>query len=601
MNAASAGNDGGGSSSSPGISLLEWGDDAFARAREEGKPILLSITASWCHWCHVMDAEVLADAEMASFIEHNFVPVRVDSDRRPDVNSRYNQGGWPTICFLDEEGEIIAGTTFLPAVELRRLLIDVLTVLARDRERIDRALTEVRTRREEAASRRGVAVDPSLVEATMEVAERAYDAENGGFGTEPKFPYAGVLAFLLARLAAGAEGSEGEILRKTLEAMAAGGIHDREEGGFFRYATAADWSRPHYEKMLEDNAALLAVYTEAYRLSGEEDYAAVARDIHGYLAGTLRDADTGAFYGSQCADEDYYRLEAAARREREAPPVDRSFYAGWNAQAASALLKAFQVFGDEDYLEQGLAALEFVWEHLWDPELGAHHCQADGSVLLPGLLVDTAPLVGALLDAYECGAGDAWLTRSTQVARWLLSRLEDSELGGFHDCARPPAASGYPAERTVPPVDNSIAAAALIRLAQNTGQKEFEEAARRALERLSASFGQLGLFGAPFALALMRLFDPPVRVTIVGPPGEAGTVELIRQAHGARIPFRSIEVLDPAVHGEELDAVGYGYDGKPTAYVCIGASCQPPVDDPAQLVPRLESGWDAIRLQWPPR
>ncbi|MFA6000633.1 MAG: hypothetical protein WC828_00750, partial [Thermoleophilia bacterium] len=162
---------------------------------------------------------------------------------------------------------------------------------------------------------------------------------------------------------------------------------------------------------------------------------------------------------------------------------------------------------------------------------------------------------------------------------------------GFYDSDAAQDEDGLFPVRIKPPVENSQAATALIRLRQNTGQVRFGEAAERALLFYAGSYKELGLFSAEYAIAVQRLLEPPVRVTIAGPPGESGTDEMIRAAHKARIPFRSVEVLDPKIHGEELDATGYGYSGKPVAYICIGASCQPPVFDPAELAGRLETGW----------
>jgi hypothetical protein len=304
----------------------------------------------------------------------------------------------------------------------------------------------------------------------------------------------------------------------------------------------------------------------------------------------LLDPETGAFRGSQDADEDYYRLDAAARKKAGEPYVDPTIISGWNAMAVSALSRGFQLTGNQEYREKAIAALDFVWERMWEPAAGLSHYYADGASHLPGILSDTARALAACLDAYESGAGEAWLDRALKIAQWLLANLEDEENGGFFDCADPPGREGLPAERAVPLVENSIAATALIRLAQNSGQPRFGEAATRVLNRFSGSYKDTGLFAADYAIAVERLLDPPVRVTITGPPGEPETLEMIRAAHMARIPFRSVEVLDPEVHNEELEATGYGYAGKPVAYICIGASCQPPVTDPAELPGRLEAG-----------
>jgi hypothetical protein len=380
------------------------------------------------------------------------------------------------------------------------------------------------------------------------------------------------------------------MLTKTLDAMNAGGMYDHVEGGFFRYSTDREWTTPHFEKMLEDNAAIFGVYAEAAHVTGKKEYESVARDIYRYMSSVLLDPETGAFRGSQDANEEYYRLDATARMAAGRPYVDPTIFAGWNALAASALYRGFQVMGDQEFRDRATGVLEFIWDNMWESTAGLSHYYSDGVARLPGMLSDSARMLTACLDAYESGAGEAWLDRALKIAQWLLANLTDEKNGGFYDGVSTPGQEGLPAERSVPLTENSIAAAALIRLAQNSGQPRFSEAANRALNRFAGSYKDSGLFAAEFALAVERLMDPPVRVTITGPPGEQRTLDMIRAAHLARIPFRSVEVLDPAVHNEELEAAGYGYAGKPVAYICIGASCQPPVTDPAELPGRLEEG-----------
>lgn len=579
------------------IDWHEWGEEAFRLSEEQGKPLLLSISAVWCHWCHVMDETTLSDQDAIAAINRDFIPVRVDSDRRPDVNTRYNQGGWPTLAFLTSEGEIMVGMTYVTPDQLRRLLGDVAELYANNRAAIQATVAHIRERRMAQPEASEAEVDRSVIEYIAGLAEQAYDAENGGFGQQAKFPYASVLELLLTRLTTDAPGREGEILRVTLEAMAARELYDPVEGGFFRYTTAPDWTAPHYEKMLEDNAQLLTVYTDAYNMSSEDIYGKIAYGIIDYMKAVLLDPDTGTFAGSQDADETYYKLDGPERGKAETPHVDRTVYSGWNAIAVSSLYRAFQVFGDEDLRQLATGSLEFLRDRMWDRQEGLAHYY-DGESRVRGLLADTARFIDACIDAYESGAGDDWMTIATQVSAWLLEHLEDGVDGGFLDCLAAPGREGYPSERTKPPLDNSIAAAALVRMAQNTGQTRFEKAASRALNYFGGSFQEVGLFAADYALAVMRLLEPPVRVTISGPVADERTTAMIRAAHQALVPFRSIEILDPEQHGEELEAVGYGYPGHPVAFICVGASCQPPVDDPAQLPMRLEQSWAAVSGTW---
>lgn len=578
------------------INWHEWGEEPFRLALKQQKPVLLAISAVWCHWCHVLDETGFSDSEVISLINRSFIPVRVDSDRRPDINARYNNGGWPTIALLTPDAEVVAGSTYMPPDDLSRFLVEVSRMYEKNALEITAAIEQVRAQQAESEGTAAGELNHGIAANVLKVAGDLYDHEHGGFGGQAKFLHPGVLSLILASLA----GSEDEELKKmltgTLDAMSGGGIHDAVEDGFFRYAMKPDWSEPHYEKMLEDNAAMLAIYADAFLLTGEERYAETARGLRRFLETVLLDPESGAFGGSQDADGEYYRLAAPDRSASVAPAVDRTVYAGANAQAAAALFRAYQVLGGDASRKQALGALDFVWDRMWDEKQGPYHYLPAGGGMpqLPGLLADAAPLLGACLDAYESGGGEAWLDRAIATATWMLENLWDSGAGAFFDAVTPPGKHGLAAERLRPPAENVVAAAGLIRLAQTTGQPRFGDAAREALTFFAGTYRELGLFAAGYALAVARLLEPPVRVTIAGPPAAAPAAAMIRAAHRARVPFRSVEILDPAIHGEELKVTGYGYEGKPVAYICIGASCQPPVFAAGDLPGRIESGRAAV-------
>ncbi|MEK7817092.1 MAG: hypothetical protein AAB281_02440, partial [Actinomycetota bacterium] len=476
------------------------------------------------------------------------------SDRRPDINVRYNNGGWPTIAFLNPDAEAIAGTTYMQTAELLNLLTEVSRLYEQTAVEIAGAIEEVRQQRAERLKPSPGKPSHDIAAVALKEAVGQFDKEHGGFGLQAKFPNTEVLSLILMTLADHDDNNLLKMLTKTLDAMAAGGIHDTIEGGFFRYAMQPDWSEPHYEKMLEDNAAMIAVFAGAYRLTGNSKYELAARGIHGYLEKTLLDHASGAFGGSQDADEAYYRLPAVEREKAAAPFVDRTVYCGWNAQAAAALLASYQTIGDEKFLSQALGALDFIWGSMWDDVKGPFHYH-DGEPHLPGMLADAVPLLGACLDAYESGAGEVWLDRARKVAAWMMENLSDEESeedegGAFYDCAIAPGERGLSSERVKPLVENSLAATGLVRLAQVTCRPKYSEAAAGALSHFAGNSDQYGLFGAGYALAIERLLDPPVRVTIAGPLQEGRTQEMIRAAHRARVPFRSLEILDPEVHGE---------------------------------------------------
>ena len=229
------------------------------RAREEDRPILLSISAVWCHWCHVMDETSYSDPSVIETINRRFVPVRVDNDRRPDVNARYNMGGWPTTAFLTPDGRTLTGATYLPPAQMHRALDEIARFYA---ERKDEIAELPATSRSHDALRESAA-DGDLSDAPiarlLANLESNYDEEFGGFGDEPKFPQPEVLEFLLAEWRVSGNQRYYEMVAQTMRGMSRGGMYDHVEGGFFRYSTTRDWSVPHFEKMAEDHAGLLRV------------------------------------------------------------------------------------------------------------------------------------------------------------------------------------------------------------------------------------------------------------------------------------------------------------------------------------------------------
>jgi len=300
------------------VDWYPWSDAAFDRARAEDKPILLDIGAVWCHWCHVIDRESYDNPETAAIINAHFVAVKVDRDERPDVDVRYQnavsaitgQGGWPLTAFLTPDGHVFFGGTYFPpdAMQGRPGFKQVLHSVAEFyRTRRDQAhayagelhqalhrLGEVRDS--------GELLTPALVTAAVSDITRQFDPVHGGFGGAPKFPHSSALELLLRRHERTGDAELLSIVQRTLERMARGGVYDQLGGGFHRYSVDAAWIVPHFEKMLYDNAGLLANYAGVYRATGTPLFRDVAAGIVDYLRGTLMDSADGGFYTSQDAD-----------------------------------------------------------------------------------------------------------------------------------------------------------------------------------------------------------------------------------------------------------------------------------------------------------
>jgi uncharacterized protein len=296
----------------------EWGPEAFARAKQENKPVLLDVGAVWCHWCHVMDRESYENPEIAALINEHFVAVKVDRDERPDVDSRYQtavqaisgQGGWPLTAFLTPDGKpFYAGTYFPPQdyqgrPSFRRVLLTLAQAFREKHadvlESADNVMNAI-SQAEGFAGKSG-ALQAGLIDSMVASAVKLFDPEHGGFGSSPKFPHPSAIDLLMQRYAETGNQELLNIVIITLEKMAEGGVYDQLAGGFHRYSVDEHWVVPHFEKMAYDNSELLKNYVHAYQITGNEQFAGVARDIIRWMDEWLSDREHGGFYASQDAD-----------------------------------------------------------------------------------------------------------------------------------------------------------------------------------------------------------------------------------------------------------------------------------------------------------
>ena len=300
------------------IDWCEWGEAAFARAKNEDKPILLDIGAVWCHWCHVIDRESYENPEIARVINERFVPVKVDRDERPDVDSRYQsaisaisgQGGWPLTGFLMPDGKPFFGGTYFPPEDqqgrpgFRRVLLAVADAYKNKRDDLMRtaeSLSEAVAKAEAFAGARAE-FNLAVVDAQIGAITQLFDTRNGGFGTTPKFPHASAVDLLLERYRQTGEKHLLAMAETTLEKMARGGVCDQLAGGFHRYSVDDRWLVPHFEKMSYDNSELLKNYLHGWQVTKNPFLRDTAQGIIGWVNELLSDQQDGGFYASQDAD-----------------------------------------------------------------------------------------------------------------------------------------------------------------------------------------------------------------------------------------------------------------------------------------------------------
>ena len=609
------------------VDWYPWGDEAFARARAEDKPVLLSVGYSACHWCHVMERESFEDAGTAKLMNELFVSVKVDREERPDVDAVYmdavvalsGHGGWPMTVFLTPDREPFFGGTYYPP-EPRHGMPAFRQVLG--------AIAEAyRTQREDVAKQADALVDalrrtaqlqPSSEPLTKELLSDAvrvlrtqYDTRWGGFGRPPKFPPASTIEFLLR---AGAL----DLARGTLDGMAAGGMYDLVGGGFHRYSVDEQWLVPHFEKMLYDNALLIPAYLHGWLVTGDDRYRRVVEQTVEYTLRELRlegggfasaqDADTDGVEGltftwtpdeidrdelllpfehgqyilrGELSDDERGRL-LAAREQRPQPLRDDKAIAAWNGLMLAALAEAGRRLARDDWIDAARELAEFLLGPLADGER-LHRTWRDGVAKGTGYLEDYANVAHGLYELHVATGTARWLHESHRLAHLAIELFADEENGGFFLApadGETLVARQKDLDDNPTPSGNSMLAFQLLRLGRLWGDDELEHRAVGVL-RLMRDVIPRAPQGFGWALCALDLhLSPPRELAIVGDPQS----ELARAALRAFDP-NAVVAFGPAdgvplLEGKTL------IDGETAVYVCERFACQAPVTDPALFADR---------------
>jgi uncharacterized protein YyaL (SSP411 family) len=609
------------------VDWYPWGEEALSRAREENKPILLSIGYAACHWCHVMEHESFEDPVTAELMNERFVSVKVDREERPDLDGIYmdavvamtGHGGWPLTVFLTPEGEPFLGGTYFPPEprhglpSFQQVLVAVSDLYHERPEDVSRRTRVLVDALEEAAS--GAPSSEPLTDSLLHDAVRRlgelHDPEWGGFGRAPKFPPAPALELLFRR-------GETETAVKTLDGMAAGGMYDLVGGGFHRYSVDERWLVPHFEKMLYDNALLVPAYLHGWLVTGDERYREVAERTLEYLLRELR-LDDGGFASSQDADTDGVEgltytwapgegapeelfepfeegrfilrgelddetrarlLEIRAARPQ--PGLDDKAIASWNGLALAALAEAGRRLARPDLVAEGGALAEFLLGPLSDGEGRLHRSRRAGRSSGTGYLDDYANVAHGLYELHVATGELRWLGEARRLTLLAVELFADEERGGFFVApahgerliARKKDLFDHPI-----PSGNSMLAYVLLRLARIYGDDELERRAVGVLRLLGDALGR-GPTEFGWALNALDLYlATPKEIAIVGPSES-------EVARAALEPFdpNAVVAFGPAEDVPLLAGKGL-VDGRPAVYVCERFACRRPVTDPEELRP----------------
>src|SRR3954452_19749578 len=480
------------------VDWYPWGDEALARAREEDKPILLSIGYSACHWCHVMERESFEDEAIAAVMNERFVPVKLDREERPDLDAIYmeacqamtGQGGWPLNVFLTPDHVPFYAGTYFPPDDMhgmpswRRVLDAVSDAWTNRREEIRAGSERIAQRLQGGAllAPDDDPIDAAGLDHAVTALTHLYDEHYGGFGGAPKFPPASTIELLLRR-------GELRMTTHTLGAMAAGGMYDQVGGGFARYSVDERWLVPHFEKMLYDNGLLARAYLHGWQVTGEDLFRRVCTETLDWALREMR-GDEGGFMSALDADSEgeeglfyvwmidelrsvlgddadaaiaYFGASEAGnfegrnilirgaheperlaeirerlyeeRAKRVWPGIDDKRLASWNALMISALADAGALLERDDYLDAARACATFVLGSMRGDDGRLLRTWKDGEAKLNGYLEDHAYAVEALLSLYEASFEPRWFAAARELADFTIAHFADAERGGFFKTA----------------------------------------------------------------------------------------------------------------------------------------------------------------------
>ena len=485
------------------IRWRHWTSAAFEEAARGDRPVLLNLTTTWCRACREMDEVTYSDAGIIALINERLLPVRVDADRRPDIQDRYIAGGWPTNALLTPTGEVFWSGTYVEPRDLRRAVEGVLEAWTDRREDLEAEIARRRRAMDAARNRRPARglVRKEAADDVLTGAQDQFDPRNGGFGDAPKFIHAEAIELLYDQGEALPNPDWVEIAGRTLDGMLAGDIEDPVEGGWHHYALQADWTAPQTEKLLSVNARILHALAFAAARTGREDLRGAAERTVAWADRVL--ARDGLWAGSQAADPEYYA--ASDRTGMTPPPVDPTIYTSSAGSWIAALAGAGHMLERSDWVETASTALDALLDRMAAPGDGLVHYAGPDAEPPAGLLIDLLHAARAAVAVARAADRPDALEEAGRLAATMADTLWDED-GGFADRPYDPDPVGALRYRDRPFEENALAARLHIALARETGDGSARAVAERILAFLSPLAGRYAVEGATFATAVEEFF-----------------------------------------------------------------------------------------------
>ena len=602
------------------VNWYAWGPEALETAKAESKIILLSIGYSTCYWCHVMEEESYESEQVAEILNRDFIAIKVDREERPDLDKIHmdavvamrGHGGWPLNVFLTPDLGPFWGGSYFQKEQFLDILDQIRTVWEKEPEKIEQSGSRLSQylKTQNQLVKGPVVLDEKILKTGYDSLASSFDGEFGGFGWAPKFPPSMRLQLLLRIAHRTDESMALEMVEKTLDHMARGGIYDHLGGGFHRYSTDERWLVPHFEKMLYDNASLAWTYLEAYQVSGKTMYSSVVREILDYVLKEMAHAG-GGFYSAQDAgavgeegafyvwhtselrellspqefslfekvyglgepnnfedgayilnlqDEYDWEIKAnplirsahhkllVARQARPLPIKDDKILTAWNGLMIATMAKANQVLGEVRYLEAARHAAYFLKQNLV-ADRGLLRRYRNGEATFDGYLDDYAYLISGLLTLYETDFDLSWIDWARELQAKQDQLLWNQQLGAYYFSR---AGDPHLIRRSVDFVDgarpnsNAVSALNLLRLFALTSHAPYQEKAKALL---TANGGNLSRQPGAFAQTLIALdyhLDRSKEIAVIGASNNADTQAVLSWLQSSFNPNKTLGAGLPA-------------------------------------------------------
>ncbi|MBS1619738.1 MAG: thioredoxin domain-containing protein [Bacteroidetes bacterium] len=628
------------------VNWMPWGNAAWDKAKAEDKLVVVSIGYSACHWCHVMEHESFEDKVVADIMNDHFVSIKVDREERPDVDQIYmdavqiitGHGGWPLNAICLPDGRPIYAGTYFQREQWKQVLLYLTDYFHKDRDdALERAAEIVRGIKvmDTITPVADAAFDPADREAMFQRIDQAWDYELGGRRGAPKFPMPITMQYLLQNYFYTKNEKALQAVTVTLDQMLAGGIYDQIGGGFARYSVDAEWTIPHFEKMLYDNAQLVSLYSAAYQITGNTSYRTAVYDTVSFIRREMT-ASGGGFYSALDADSEgvegkfyvwtydelknilgqdfgdfqkYYEVTPggnfehgyinlrrlslsipdasqqamikswaaklmAVRNHRIRPGLDDKILTSWNALMLKGLIDAYNAFSDDSFLEFALSNAAFIKKYCIKPDHSLYRSHKEGRSTINGFMDDYSFTIEAFIALYQATFDEQWLTAARNLADHVIQHFYSLEKGVFFYTSitdDPLIARKTETTDNVIPSSNSSMAKALYLLGHLLDQERYLRIARQQTLNLKENALKHTAFYANWAMMTDAFIHEPYEVAICGDKALDIRKELAKE-------YRPDAIVLGSVKESSLPLLqGKTQDDDTWIYVCRNKTCQLPV------------------------